>query len=221
MFFSIFTTLLPVLCRLFQPWSRRSRQGNRGWPTRWNSSSLPCLWRAEGECCQSKEGERRDRWTYLKGHYLPLIVGNFNHGLDLGPLYIYSRTNTTALVCDSFPLPSRWDWHRGSPTGNNNVIHKGHWVCWFRFPQRILSRFGRKLHVMWVFTCGGVHESVCHIEEDSCKTVKTNGETDLASQPPSEREMEEKCKKEKTKVKGRSLVGQCAFRLLRFYFCTL
>lgn len=56
----------------------------------------------------------------------------------------------------------------------------------FVFSQRILSRFGRKLHVMWVFTCVGVHESVYHIEKDSCKTVKANGETDLASQPPSE-----------------------------------
>lgn len=66
------------LCRLSRPWSRTSRRGSRGWPTRWSSSSLSCLWRAEGGP------------TVSAGPYLPLIVGTSTTN-QIWDLCIYSR----------------------------------------------------------------------------------------------------------------------------------
>lgn len=67
---------------------------------------------------------------------------------------------------------------------------------------------------------------LCHIEKDSCKSVRANGETDLFS---AKSELTSECEMERERGKKRReaeeqiscWTAEIAFRFLRFYFCTL
>lgn len=143
-----------------------SRRGSRGWPIRWSSSLLSCLWRAEGEP------------TVSAGPYIPLIVGTSTTS-PKWDLCICSRKKIKNKILNCFssnffhPLhnetlyePSDWQLEM--------IIYyvKGHWqrtkphslvlLClflflFFSFKRHLVDLTG-KLHVVWMFTC--MHERV-------------------------------------------------------------
>lgn len=185
-----------------QPWIRMNRQGSRGWPTKWSSSSLPCPLKAESDYYWEKvrERERTTVFTWPTKQGLALFTshdGSWNHEPDLGPLYLQLDKHTTAWVCNS---PTSFhdganagpeDWNGGLPAtgfafGMRDYTREGnHMACIYFFPLIF-----HKGHLLCLTGNCTFRECVC-AQKRACawvcvcvilrKTPTRNGETDLFS----------------------------------------
>lgn len=127
-----------VFCRSRQPWSRRNRRGSSGCPTRWSSSSRPCLLRAESNplLCWEREREReseRERENHGTGTDYPKR--------SPGELQPWSRPETSV-----YPQPNSF--HDGTtqpPADQNKGSASRADLTWKEHQQR------RKKHGLYLF----------------------------------------------------------------------